>query len=101
MLFRRKQKPSDAELEQKINHAWENQWERIKQRYPIGKQFNYIGRTMIVVSHTEYKQGITRDGWIPSSPAILPSLNCEYVDNAGKLHEWYFPVDMFDLVETL
>lgn len=66
--------------------AWWNLWQELKEKYPVGRSFEYLGRKMIVVKHENYFPGMGT-----FSP-ILPSIICEYADELGVLHEWSFPL---------
>jgi hypothetical protein len=55
-------------------------WDAAFKAYPIGKQFEYLGRKMVVVKHGFYWPGI--DGH--SAPSY-PEINAEYADESGKI----------------
>lgn len=79
-FFRRKQEP-------RPRLWWEENWEQVRDRYPIGRQFDYLGRKLIVAQYS----------W-DSLHRPRPVVICEYADNYGELHEWCFEVQMFSIL---
>lgn len=68
-----------------IRPWWELEWIAVSQRFPVGRTFTYLGRTMIVERHgRDYGLSI----YSPSKPV----LQCAYCDDSGKLREWRFGV---------
>ena len=84
-IFRRK--PNE---EQKPEPRWwEADWRRVREQFPVGKQFEYLGRKLVV---SQYKWEMTM--YVPPNPYMV----CEYEDDRGKLHEWRFEVTMMPLL---
>lgn len=67
----------------KSTNSSANKWKDICTKYPVGYDFEYLGRNMIVAQH------------------LHNVLVCEYADNNGILHEWEFYPNMSDLLNTL
>lgn len=84
--FKKKEEPKD------YKPKWWNEWQELKGKFPIGHRFTYLGRTMIVVKHRNY-----RPGYKFISPT-MPALICEYADKLGVLHEWIFPLGTWEVL---
>ena len=74
--------------------AWEATWDKIRELYPIGCQFDYLGRKMIVVAYSFFNETayapFTTVAYAPFTPCFL----AEYADDTGVLHSWCFTVKM-------
>ena len=66
---------------------WWGMWTELKDKYPVGRSFEYLGRKMIVSRHRHYFPGMGY--FLPVYPEII----CEYADDHGVLHEWAFPME--------
>lgn len=70
------------------------EWEALLAKFPVGRTFTYLGRELIVASHTrEY------DCFLHCLSGIY--LDCEYCDNEGKLREWRFHIGMSNILRQL
>ena len=67
---------------------WQADWEKLEMAYPIGREFQYIGRTMIVTSVTRLRcyRSPFGDEWTANSPRIV----AEYADKEGVIREHRF-----------
>jgi hypothetical protein len=73
------------------NPYWYDDWEKVKKLFPIGKQFTYLGRLMIVA---QYKWDYNFYCSQPHEPYFL----AEYADNNGHLDEWKFTIQMIPIL---
>lgn len=85
-IFRRKPKAK----REREPAWWESDWKRVRELYTVGKQFDYLGRKMVVAQFKRDFNGI----YAPSYPYMV----CEYADDKGKLHEWCFMLQMMPLL---
>lgn len=81
-IFRREPKP-EPEM------WWDKDWKRVRSLYPVGRTFVYLGKTLIVAQY-----GYEHCG----AETYRPQMVCEYVDDHGRLREWYFYVTMMPLL---
>jgi hypothetical protein len=92
-----KPRPAPAEPKQ----WWQDGWDKVRAAYPIGRQFEYLGRKMVVAHYIwtkradkEFSNEFTE--YLPMTPCLI----AEYADDHGKLHEWQFTVQMMPLLLT-
>lgn len=71
---------------------WEDEWNKVKDLYPVGKVFDYLGIKMMVTSHT--CQYFDYGTYFHSIPKFLS----EYADKNGELHEWTFTVNKIPIL---
>jgi len=85
-MFTRAQRPAKPRPEpakprpEPANQWWEADWAKVRAAYPVGRQFEYLGRKMVVASY--------------SCTDEEPCLIAEYADDRGILHKWQFTVQM-------
>lgn len=92
---KRKEEKKPLETEKPI---WWPEWEGVRQRYPIGRKFHYLGREMVVFRHKQFFPGyISFDIYIS---ATTPALICEYADDNGVLREWAFPMEGWKVLDA-
>jgi len=72
--------------------AWWSLWQELKEKYPVGRSFDYLGRKMIVSRHELYFPGMEY------FPTQYPKIICEYADDHGVLHEWSFPIEQWKVL---
>lgn len=87
--FRRKPKRPKPETP-RPKEWWEDDWAKVKELYPVGKSFDYLGRKLVVAQYRGELLGL----YGPWRPYMV----CEYADDKGKLHEWCFEVEMTPLL---
>jgi hypothetical protein len=90
-IFRRNPKPKPEP--EKL--WWEDDWKKVRDLYPVGRQFAYLGRKMVVA---QYKWDFVFFGIYGQSPPPQPYLVAEYADDKGVLREWCFNVKMTPLL---
>ena len=77
-LFKRHPKP-EAKREAPW---WEADWQKVREQYPVGRSFDYLGRTMLVAQY-DYEWRVM---YLPP----MPQMTCEYADDGGRLRKWVF-----------
>ena len=77
-LFKRHSKP-EAKREAPW---WEADWQKVREQYPVGRSFDYLGRTMLVAQY-DYEWRVM---YLPP----MPQMTCEYADDGGRLRKWVF-----------
>jgi len=73
--------------------VWLIEAEKVRAEFPPGRKFEYLGRTMVAVKYSPYQPGA--DFGRVYIYEKMPSLHCEYADDLGVLHEWFFPQELF------
>ena len=66
-------------------------WDAAFKAYHIGKQFEYLGRKMVVVDHVQYRPSIDGCGYY-YFPAQYPEIVVEYADERGEIRTHKFKV---------
>jgi len=69
-----------------INDYKQEGFQFLKESYPLGSSFEYIGSTMIVTGHSEMMT-------FYHSVSCWPKLVCDYRDNLGRINQIRFTVD--------
>ena len=95
-FLKRKPKPEPKEPEKPL---WEPEWNAIKEAYPVGRKFEYLGREMIVTRLRLYSAGFCRCGiYIPTTwPAVIT----EYADERGEIHEHAFEMSAWPILANI
>lgn len=70
--------------------VWFSVFRQVKDAYPLGCQFGYLDRTMIVIGHREYSPAFHGVEGVRGIPATWPAIICEYADESGviRTHEF-------------
>ncbi len=77
-LFNRKPKPKT----EREAPWWVADWQKVRDQYPVGRSFDYLGRKMLVAQYDYEWRGM----YLPP----MPRMKCEYADDGGRLREWVF-----------
>lgn len=94
-LFQRKPKPPPLKEEPP---AWLPQWEKVIDEYPVARQFEYLGRKMVVTRHRHYSPSY---GGFPGRiyiRATWPAIIAEYADEHGEIHEHEFGISKWPIL---
>ncbi len=73
---------------------WSECWTFLNQQ-PIGTTFDYLGTKMVITGFNSDFHGLCFKG------EAMPSVNCEYMDKNGKLHEWVFTTSMLPMLQSI
>ena len=74
---------------------WEDRWKEVRDQYPVGRSFEYLGRNLLVA---QYKWADDAMTCIQYGVHPMPEMVCEYADNEGILREWVFNPRMFKVL---
>jgi len=74
---------------------WWPEWIALMAAYPVGRKFEYLGRTMVVTHRRQGYYGISF-----SFPTIWPAIITEYADSCGQIHEHAFGVSTWPILSA-
>jgi hypothetical protein len=66
---------------------WEAKWSRMKEWFPVGKEFTCYGRKFCIEMHKECNEE--------------SYLHAIYNDNKGRLYDWYFEIESYKLMQKI
>ena len=103
-FFKRKPKPRPPELPKEPEYKepplpeWFPKWEALRQAYPVGREFEYLGRKMVVTRRRPYHSGCY--AWPLWVGSTMPAIIAEYADERGVIHEHAFDKQPWELLQA-